>query len=157
MDSLVRTVNLIQDNDYPMPEFQRAAQYKTGLGHGTLRGVNQQDNTIDHLQNTLNLAAEVGMARRVHNIDFGIPIIYSSILGHDRDTALTFQVIGVHDAFNNFLVFTVHARLLQHFVHQRRFAVVDMRNNGYISQLIHLIRSFLYTKSNFNIPFVKLQ
>ena len=45
-----------------MTQLQRPAEDEAGLGHGALGGVHQQDHAVDHLQDALHLAAEVGMA-----------------------------------------------------------------------------------------------
>ena len=119
-------------------EDQGLGQDEAGLGHGALGGVNQQDNTVDHLQDTLHLAAEVGVAGGVHDVDLDVAVLHGGVLGGDGDTALTLQVVGVHDAVGHSLVLTVNAGLLEQLVHQGGLAVVNVGNNGYVSDLIIL-------------------
>ena len=85
-------------------------------------------------------AAEVGVARGVHDVDLGVAVLDGGVLGQDGDAALTLQVVGVHDALHRLLVLAVHAALLEHLVHQRGLAVVDVGDNGHVSQFFVLQR-----------------
>ena len=138
VDPLVGTVDLVDDHNDPMAQLQSAAQHEAGLGHGAFCCVHQQNDAVDHFQNTLHLAAEVGVARRVHHIDFHILISDSGVFGQNGDAALPLQIAGVHHAVNHFLIFPVDAALLEHLVHQRGFAMVNVGNNCYVSQMFVL-------------------
>ena len=140
VDTLVGTVDLVDDHDDPVTQLQRAAEHETGLGHRALGGVHQQDDAVDHLQDTLHLAAEVGVARGIHDVDLGVAVLDGGVLGQNGDAALTLQVVRVHDALHRLLVLTVHAALLEHLVHQRGLAVVDVGDNGHVSQFFVLQR-----------------
>ena len=140
MDTLVGTVDLVDHHDDPVTQLQRTAEDEAGLGHGALSGVHQQDDAVDHLQNTLYLAAEVGVARGIHDVDLGVAVLDGGVLGQNGDAALTLQVVGVHDALHRLLVLAVHAALLEHLVHQRGLAVVDVGDNGHVSQFFVLQR-----------------
>ena len=137
MNTLVRTVDLVDYDDNAMPELQCTAQHKTRLRHGAFRSINQQDNAVDHFQDAFHFPAEIGMPRGINNIDFGIAVPYGCILRHDRNAAFPFQIIGIHYAVHYFLIFSVYARLLQHFVDKGGLSVVNVGNDGYISQLVH--------------------
>ena len=136
MDALIGTVNLIDDHNDAVAQLQRAAQHKAGLGHGTFRCIHQQNDAVDHFQDTLHLTAKVGVARRIHDIDLGISVLDGGVFGKNGDAALALQIIGVHHAVHCLLIFPVYAALLEHLVHQRGFAVVNMGDDGYISQLL---------------------
>ena len=140
MDTLVGTVDLVDDDDDAVTQLQRTAEDEAGLGHGALSGVHQQDDAVDHLQNTLYLAAEVGVARGIHDVDLGVAVLYGCILGQNGDAALPLQIVGVHDAVHGILIFTVHAALLEHLIHQRGLAVVDVGDDRHISQFLVLQR-----------------
>ena len=56
-------VDLIYYHDDPVAQLQGLGQHEAGLRHGALRGVHQQDDAVDHLQDALHLAAEVGVSR----------------------------------------------------------------------------------------------
>ena len=72
----------------------------------------QQNNTIDHFKDTHYLAAEIRMARGIDDIDFGTLVGNGSIFGKNGNAPLTFQVIGVHDTFRNFLMCAENTALL---------------------------------------------
>ncbi len=55
--------------------------------------------------------------------------------GKDRDAALAFQIVGIHRPFRDRLVFAESAGLLQKFVDQRGFAVVDVSDDRDIAQV----------------------
>ena len=140
VDTLVGTVDLVDNHNNTMAKLQRAAEHETGLGHRALGGVHQQDDAVDHLQDTLHLAAEVGVARGVHNVDLGVTVLDGGVLGQNSDAALTLQIVGVHDTLHGLLILTVYAALLQHLIHQRGLAVVNVGNDGDISQFFVLQR-----------------
>ena len=52
------------------------------------------------------------MARSIDDVDLGIFIGNGGILGQNGDAALTLNIIGVHDAFLNLLIFSEDAGLL---------------------------------------------
>ena len=143
VDALVGAVDLVDDDDDPVAELQRAAQNEARLGHGALGRVDEQDNAVDHLQDTLHLAAEVGVARRVDDVDLRIAVPDSGVLRHDRDAALALKVVRVHHTVDDLLVFAVDARLLEHLVDERGLAVVDVCDNGDVSQFIHSLFTLL--------------
>ena len=84
----VQTVDLVDDNNDLVSQLQRLLQHEARLGHGALCRVDQQDNAVDHLQNTLDLAAEIGVTRGVDNVDLCSLIVNGGIFGKDRDAAL---------------------------------------------------------------------
>ena len=74
------------------------------------------------------------MARRVDDIDLHIAILNGGVLGQNGDAALPLQVAGVHDPVLDFLVFPESAALLEHLVHEGGLAVVNVGDDGDISQ-----------------------
>ena len=140
MDALVGPVDLVDHHDDPVTQLQRPAEDEAGLGHGALGGVHQQDHAVDHLQDALHLAAEVGVARGIHDVDLGVLVPDGGVLGQDGDAPLTLQIVGVHDPLHRLLVLPVHAALLEHLVHQGGLAVVHVGDNGYVSQFFVLQR-----------------
>ena len=102
-------------------------------------GINK-DGTLVKMEDTqwdavisVNLTGTFRMARRIHDVDLYILILNGGVLCQNRDAPLTLQISGVHDAFHDLLVFPIHAALLQHLVHQCRFAVIDVGDDGDIS------------------------
>ncbi len=136
MDPLVRAVNLVDDHNHLVTQFQCAGEHKAGLRHGAFRRIHQKDNTVDHLQDTFHFAAEVRVARCIYYVNFGIAIDNGRILGHDRDSALPLQVSGVHNTVYNLLIFPVNTGLLQQFIHQSCLAVVNVGDDSNVSDCL---------------------
>ena len=105
VDACVRAVDLVDNDDDLMTQLQCLLQHEARLGHGTLRRVDQQQNAVDHLQNTLDLAGEVGVTRGINNVDL-------IIFRQNRDAALALKIAGVHDSVCHHLIFAVNAALL---------------------------------------------
>ena len=80
------------------------------------------------------------MTRRVHDVDLGVAVLDGGVLGQNGDAALPLQVVGVHDALHRLLILAVYAALLEHLIHQRCLAVVNVGDNGYVSQFFVLQR-----------------
>ena len=134
----VRAVDLVDDHDRAQPLLQRFLQHVLGLGHGPLEGVDQQQHRVDHLHDALHLAAEIGVARRVDDVDLVALVLEGGVLGKNGDAALPFQVVGVHHPLADVLVVAEHARLPEHGVDQRGLAVVDMGDDGDILKFFHM-------------------
>ena len=133
VDALVGAVYLVDYHDDPVAQLQGLRKHKAGLGHRTLGRVHQQDNAVDHLQNALHLAAEVGVARRVHDVDLGILVVDGGVFRQDGNAALPLQVARVHDPVHSGLIFPVDAALLEHLVHQGGLAMVNVSNDGNVA------------------------
>ena len=131
----VRAVNLVDSNDQRQVLLQGLLQDEAGLGHAALGRVNQQQNAVDHLQHALDLAAEVGVARGVNDVDFNALVLTGAVLGQNGDAALTLNIAGVHDALGHLLVGTESAGLLQHLVDQCGLAVVNVSNDRNIAEI----------------------
>ena len=74
-----RTINLIDADNNGKVQIQRSLQNKFCLRHGTLISVYNQNNSVYHLQNTLNLAAEICVSWCINNINLLILIENSCI------------------------------------------------------------------------------
>src|SRR6202035_136797 len=79
-------------------------------------------------------AAEIGMARRIDDVDAGVLPLHRGCLGQNGDAALALQIVGIHGALNLALVVAVDAGLLQQAVNQRGLAVVDVGDNGDVAK-----------------------
>ena len=116
-----------------MAQAQGLGEHKTGLGHRTLGSVHQENDTIDHFEDALHLAAKVRMARGVHDVNLGVLVVDGGVLGQDGDAALTLQVSRVHDSLHRGLVLPVNSALLEHLVHHRGLSVVNVGDDGDVS------------------------
>ena len=73
------------------------------------------------------------MSRRIDNVDLYAPVGERDIFGQDRDATFPFQVIGIQNSFAAQLRVPKLSALPQQAVHQRRFSVINVGDNGYIS------------------------
>ena len=133
--SCVRAVGLVDYDDDLVSERQCLGQNKAGLWHWTLKGVYQQDNAVHHLQDTLNLASEVRVSRGVDDVDFGAFIVDCRIFREDGDASFTLEVSVVHNTVLYRLVVTEGTALLEHLVNQSGLSMVNVRDDGDISQI----------------------
>ncbi len=110
------------------PGLERLAEHEAGLRERALGGVHEQHHPVHHRQAALDLAAEVGVARGVDEVELHVAVADRRVLGEDRDAALALLVHRVHDQVGEplGLVGGEHAGLAQHRVDQRGLAVVDV-------------------------------
>jgi hypothetical protein len=99
------------------------------LRHRALDRVDQEQHAVHHRQHALDLAAEVGVAGGIDDVDVRAAVADGAVLGEDGDAALALEVIRVHDPLLHVLVRGEGARLLQQLVDQRGLAVVDVGND----------------------------
>eukprot|EP00958_Prasinococcus_capsulatus_P018922 scaffold2262_cov312-Prasinococcus_capsulatus_cf.AAC.7 len=132
----VGAVDLVHHHHHLVVLLQRLLQHEARLRHGPLHRVHQQQHAVHHVQHALHFPAEVRVPRCVDEVDLGVAVCHRGVLGQDGDAALPLQVVGVHDALLNRLVVTEHLALLEHRVHERRLAVVDVRDDGHVANLL---------------------
>ena len=89
----VRLVDFVDADDGLQPDFQRLAEDELGLRHRAFGRIHQDDRPVDHRQDALDLAAEIGVARRVDDIDPNVLPHHRGRLGEDGDAALAFEVV----------------------------------------------------------------
>ena len=123
------------------PLCQGLAQHVAGLRHGALGGVHQQQHAVGHLQHPLDLAAEVGVAGGVDDVDVvvvarAVGVVDRAVLGQDRDAPLALQRVGVEDALALQFALAELAALAEELVDQRRLAVVDVGDDGDVANLL---------------------
>jgi hypothetical protein len=131
----IGAVHLIDDDDGLESHLQRLRHHELGLRQRTFGGVDQHQRAVDHVEDAFDLAAEIGMAGRVDDIDAGVFPQHRGRLGQDGDTALALEVVGIHGALDHALVLAVGARLLQQPVDQRGLAVVDVGDDGDVAKI----------------------
>src|SRR5262249_1765156 len=125
------------DHDYGGKlRFERLHEHVAGLRQRAPPGVDKQENAAPPLQCALNPPPQIALAPRIADIDLDAVVANSSCLGENRDSPLPLELVGVHDALNNFLVRPENAALAQHGVNQSRLAVVYMRDDRYVPDLI---------------------
>ena len=98
--------------------------------------VDEQQNAVDHLQNALDLAGEIGMARGIDDVDLHALVGAGAVLGQNGDAALTLDIAAVHDTLCHDLIVAESAALTQQGIHQRGLAVVNVSDNGDVAQIV---------------------
>ena len=136
LDAGIGAVDLVDGDHKAQILLQSLLQHETGLGHAALSSVHQQQNAVDHLQHALDLAAEVGVARGIDDIDLDALVGAGAVLGQNGDAALTLDVTAVHDTLSHSLIVAESAALAQQGVHQRGLAVVNVSDDSDIAQIV---------------------
>ena len=132
--ALVRAVDLVDRHDRPDAAAERLGKDEFRLRHRSFGRVDQDDGAVDHAQNALDLAAEIGVTGGVDDVDARALPQERRHLGQDGNAAFTLQVIGIHRSFCYALVVAERAGLAQEHVDQRRLAVIDMGNDGDVAK-----------------------
>ena len=135
-DAGVGTVHLVDHQHDRQAGLQRLAEHEPGLGEGSLGGVDQEEDAVHHGQAPLHLAAEVGVAGGVDDVDLDPAVEHGGVLGEDGDALLALQVAGVHDPLVDRLVVPEGPGLPQHGVHQGGLPVVDVGHDGHVADVV---------------------
>ena len=135
----VGAIDLVDHDNRLQPAAQGLADDKFGLRQGSLGGVDQHENAIDHAEDALDLAAEIGVARRIDDIDphrmvLGSPLDRGAF-GQDRDAALALQLVRIEGAFGDLLIGAKRAALPQELIDERRLSMIDMRDDRDITDI----------------------
>ncbi len=131
----ILSVDLIDDHDGSQVEFEGLAQHEACLRHHAFGRIDQQQHALHHLQHALYLAAEIGVARRVHDVEFGFAVAHGGVFGQNGNAALAFERVGVHDARLDLLAFAEDTALFEHGVNERGLAVVDVGDDGNVADI----------------------
>ena len=132
-----RTIDLVDDDHNLKAGVDSVTQHEAGLGHGALKGVDQQQSAVGHTQHALDFAAKVGVARGVNDVDLNVLVLDRDVLGENRNAALALLVVGIQDAVLDLLVGTEGVRGTQELVDHRRLAVVDVSDDGDVPQIVY--------------------
>ena len=134
VDHLVRAgagaVDLVDDDQGAEAAGEGVLEHEAGLGHGALEGVDQQQAAVRHLEDALDLAAEIRMARGVDHVDLDALVANGDVLGEDGDAALALLIVRVQHALCHLLVLAEDASLLEQLVDHGCLAVVDVGDDG---------------------------
>ena len=131
----IGAVDLVDGHHDRQPERHRLLEHVAGLGQRALRGIHEQQHGIDHQQRPLDLATEVGVTRRIHDVQADVAVLDAGLLGEDGDALLALEVAGVHHPFGDDLVGLEGARLLEDGIDEGRLAVVDVGHDGDVAQV----------------------
>ena len=117
----------------PEPQGQRLPGDEPGLRHGPFGRVHQDQHPVHHPQDPLDLAAEVGVARGIHDVDLGAVPAHGRVLGEDGDAPLPLERVGVHHPLLHLLVGPERPRLPEHLIHQGGLAVIDVGDDRQVT------------------------
>ena len=148
-DTRVGAVDLVDDDDDGQVGLEGLAQHEAGLRERALGGIDHEDDAVDHRQASLDLATEVGVAGGVDDVDDdaileaqGLSrragVVDGGVLGENGDALLTLEVAGVHDALAGLfdrVALGERSGLPEHCVNQRGLAMIDVCDDGDISQV----------------------
>ena len=135
VDALVRLVDLVDDDNRLELLLESLAQDVLRLRHRAFEGIDEQENAVDHVEDTLDFAAEVGVARGVDDVDLDAVPLDGGALGEDGDAAFALEIVRVHDPLGQHLVRAERARLAEHVVDQGRLAMVDVGDDGDVADV----------------------
>ncbi len=133
MRARVGAINLVDHDDGLQFRFERLCKHIARLGQRAFGSIHQQHYAVDHLQSALHLAAKIGVARRIDNIDLAAFKVDGGVLGKNRDSALALQVVRVHHALGYLLVGAESAGLAKHGVNEGSLTVVNVGDDGDIA------------------------
>ena len=129
-------VDLVHDEHDGQARLQRLAQHEARLRQRALARVDEQKHAVDHGQAALDLAAEVRVSRRVDDVQLhAAGEADGGVLREDRDPLLALEVGRVHHALGHVLVLPEGAGLPEQRVDEGRFPVVDVRDDGDVSEV----------------------
>ena len=132
----VGAVNLVDHDDRPDAVGERLAQNELGLRHRPFERVDQHKRTVGHLQGSFDLAAEIGVPRRVDDVDLRRAVVDRDVLRQDCDPPLPLLRVRVEDAILGELNSPELAGLAQHDVDQSGLAMVNVGNNRHVADVI---------------------
>ena len=137
----IRAVDFVHNHHNAQAGFECMRKHETRLGLGAFVCVNDEQSTVGHVQHALDLAAEVGVARSVDDVDLHAFVVDGNILRQNGDATLTFLVIRVEHALLDLLILAEHVGCAQKAVDHRGFTMVDVRDDCHVAKvfLLHLV------------------
>jgi hypothetical protein len=105
----------------------------------TVCGIDDQQHAVDHVHDAFDFAAEIGVARSIDDVNVVILVFKGGVFGANGNALLAFEVHGVHDPFlvGDGLVGAESTRLLQQAIDKRCFPMINMGNDGDITNMLH--------------------
>ena len=137
-DPSIVPVDFVDTNDGRQPGLECLFQDDPGLGKGSFGGIGGKHDTVAHGQCPFNFATEVRMAGGVDDVDFNVFIINARVLRQDRDAPLTLQIERVHNTLGHPFIGPKDPALMEHSVDQRGLSVIDVGDDGYVSNVVTL-------------------
>src|SRR5206468_2653920 len=137
MGARIFSVDLVDDDDRLQFVLQRLAQSEARLRLRPIVGIDDQKHAVHHFHDALDFAPEIRVPRRVDDVDPITVPMKSRVFRANGDSLLALEIHRIHNAFLDFLIGAKRARLAQQLIDQRSLAVIDVRNDGDITDFIH--------------------
>jgi len=131
----VLPVDFIDGDEHFEIEFECFTEDEARLRHHAFSGIDEQEHALDHLQDALDLATEIGVPRRIDDVKFNIAVLDCGVLRKDGDPALALEGIRVHDTRRCRLTLAEDAALFEHGVYEGCLAMVDVRDDGEVTDI----------------------
>ena len=140
----IRSITFVDDHDQRMIKFERLAKHEPGLRHRAFESIDEQKHSVSHLQNSLDFTTEIGVTRRVDDVDTkdaGMGALRRrspgdrAVLGRDGDPTLFFQRIGIKDTIGFITVERHRPAVGEQRVDEGRLAMVDMRDDCDVTEI----------------------
>jgi hypothetical protein len=131
----VFAVDLVDRDDRLEIELQRLTQHEARLRHHALGRIDEQQDALNHLQDAFDFAPEIGVARRIDDVELDVAVLDRGVLCENGDPALAFEGVRVHDAGRQGLAFSENAALLEHGIDEGRLPVVDVGDNSEVADI----------------------
>ena len=106
----VRAVHLVDDHDRPESEFQRTHEDITRLRHRPFVRVDEQQDGIDHREDSFDLSRKIGVPGGVDDVYLVAFPFDRAVFGLDRDAAFALQISRVHHALLHYLIIAEEVR-----------------------------------------------
>ncbi len=133
----VGLVHLVHHHDGLQTNLQSLLQHEARLRHWPFESVDEEQAAVGHVEHAFHLTAEVAVARSVDDVDFRVLVANGNVLREDGYAALAFKVVVVENEFAGVLVLAKKVSCQKHLVHERRLAVVYVRNDGNVANVLH--------------------
>ena len=138
-----RQVDLIENGDDLVAGVERLIDIGERLRLDALAGVDDEQRALAGVQRTRHLIGEIDVAGRVHQIeDIGLSVLGLVVETHrlrlDGDAALALDVHRVEHLLDH-VALGDRAGLLDQPVGERRFAVIDVGDDGEIADIVDVM------------------
>ncbi len=119
-----------------MTELHSAAKHESRLRHRTFRRIDEKNYAVYHFKYSFDFSAEVRVSGGIYYIDLDITALNGCVFCENSDSALSFEIARIHDSFSDDLIFMINSALLEHLVNERSFAVVNVRYDRDVAQIL---------------------
>ena len=102
----------------------------------SFRGIHEKHDAVNHSQCPFHFAAEIGVARSIHDIDLDVVVVDGRVFRQDRDAALALQIQRIHHPLGDLFVGAENAALVQQAIDQGGLTVIDVRDDRYVADVV---------------------